>query len=238
VASRGGNYIDMETGESFWISSVKKKNYEDRHWAGSGKVLIEHAAVSDYLKAVGTKTLDLSQCEVTNFIRPTDLAALSKLANLKYAQELELNMKRTVPMESASARIDEKIKELGDWRGKMLAKVREIIHEAHPEIVEEWKWVKATNPGTPVFSHGGIVCTGETYKNVVKMTFAKGAALKDPSGLFNSSLEGNVRRAIDIHEGEKVDEAALKDLIRAAVALNLTGKNKPKSRRASSKRAD
>ena len=127
-------------------------------------------------------------------------------------------------MESASALIDEKIKELGDWRGKTLAKVREIIHAADPEIVEEWKWVKPTNPGTPVWSHGGIVCTGETYKNAVKMTFAKGAALEDPSGLFNSSLEGNVRRAIDIHEGDKVDEAALKDLIRAAVALNLQGK--------------
>ena len=145
-------------------------------------------------------------------------------------------MKSPVP-ESASAFIDAKIKELGDWRGKMLAKVREIVHAADPEIVEEWKWVKPTNPGTPVWSHGGIVCTGETYKNVVKMTFAKGAALKDPSGLFNSSLDGNVRRAIDIREGEKVDEAALKDLIRAAVALNLKDKSKPKPRRASSKRA-
>jgi hypothetical protein len=141
-------------------------------------------------------------------------------------------------MESASAFMELKIKELGDWRGKMLAKVRDIIHQADPEIVEEWKWVKPTSPGIPVFSHGGIVCTGETYKNVVKMTFAKGAALKDPSGLFNSSLDGNVRRAIDIHEGDKVDEAALKDLIRAAVALNLKGKSKPKPRRASSKRAD
>ena len=156
-------------------------------------------------------------------------------------------MKRHVPVESASALIDEKIKELGDWRGKTLAKVREIIHEADPEIVEEWKWAKPTNPGTPVWSRGGIVSTGETYKNVVKMTFAKGAALEDPSGLFNSSLDGNVRRAIDIHEGDKVDEAALKDLIRAAVALNLQGKSKPryrtvrgkpKPRRASSKRAD
>ena len=154
-------------------------------------------------------------------------------------------MKTPIPLESASAFIDAKIKELGDWRGKTLARVREIVHEADPEIVEEWKWVKATSPGTPVWSRGGIVCTGETYKNAVKMTFAKGAALKDPSGLFNSSLEGNVRRAIDIHEGEKVDEAALKELIRAAVALNLKGKNKPKSkpkskpkpRRASSKRA-
>ena len=132
-------------------------------------------------------------------------------------------MKRSIPMESGSALIDEKIKELGDWRGKTLAKVRGIIHKADPEIVEEWKWM-----GTPVFSHDGIVCTGETYKNVVKMTFAKGAALKDPSGLFNSSLEGNVRRAIDIHEGEKINEAALKNLIRAAVALNLEDKKKAK----------
>jgi hypothetical protein len=142
-------------------------------------------------------------------------------------------MKRSVPVESASAFIDAKINELGDWRGKMLAKMRRIIHAADPEIVEEWKWM-----GTPVFSHGGIVCTGESYKNVIKLTFAKGAALEDPSGLFNSSLDGNVRRAIDIHEGDKVDEAALKDLIRAAVALNLEGKSKPKPRRASSKRAE
>ena len=149
-------------------------------------------------------------------------------------------MERSVAVDSASALIDKKIKELGDWRGKTLARVREIVHAADPEIVEEWKWVKPTSPGTPVFSHGGIVCTGETYKNVVKMTFAKGAALQDPSGLFNSSLEGNVRRAIDIHEGDKINEAALKDLIRAAVALNLKGKNKqakPKPRRATSKRA-
>jgi hypothetical protein len=142
-------------------------------------------------------------------------------------------MERTVPVESTSAFIDAKIKELGDRRGTMLAKVRTIIHQADPEIVEEWKWAKATSPGTPVFSHGGIVCTGETYKNVVKMTFAKGAALKDPSGLFNSSLDGNVRRAIDIHEGDKVNEAALKDLIRAAVALNLKSKSKPNPRRRS-----
>ena len=132
-------------------------------------------------------------------------------------------MTRPDPMESASKRIDEKIQEFGDWRGKTLAKVRQIIHEADPEIVEEWKWM-----GTPVFSHGGIVCTGETYKSVVKLTFAKGAALKDPSRLFNSSLDGNVRRAIDIHEGEKVDAAALKQLIRAAVALNLESKTKPR----------
>ena len=130
-------------------------------------------------------------------------------------------------MESASAIIDARIRELGDWRGKMLAKVRDIIHQADPEIVEEWKWM-----GVPVWSHGGIVCTGETYKNAVKMTFPKGAALKDPSGLFNSSLDGNARRAIDIHEGDKIDEAALKGLIRAAVALNLERKSKPKPRRA------
>jgi len=131
-------------------------------------------------------------------------------------------MKKPDTVNSASASIDAKIKELGDWRGKTLARVRAVIHEADPEIVEEWKWAKATSPGTPVWSHGGIVCTGETYKNVVKMTFAKGAALKDPSGLFNSSLEGNVRRAIDIHEGDKINEAALKDLIRAAIDLNQT----------------
>jgi hypothetical protein len=123
-------------------------------------------------------------------------------------------------VESASAFIGAEINELADWRGKMLAKVRAIILKADPEIVEEWKWM-----GTPVWSHGGIVCTGETYKNVVKMTFAKGAALQDPSGLFNSSLEGNTRRAIDIHEGDKVDETALKDLICAAVELNLKVKS-------------
>src|SRR5213080_3930084 len=122
---------------------------------------------------------------------------------------------------NASELIDEKIKELGDWRGKTLGQVRGIIKEADPDIVEEWKWVKPTNPGTPVWSHNGGICTGETYKNVVKLTFFKGAALKDPSGLFNSSLDGKVRRAIDIKENDKLDEDALKSLIRAAVALNL-----------------
>ena len=146
-------------------------------------------------------------------------------------------MKETVPVESASAALDARIKELKDWRGKMLAKVREIIHQADPEILEEWKWVKATSPGIPVWSHGGIVCTGETYKDKVKLTFAKGAALKDPSGLFNSSLEGNVRRAIDILEGKTINEPAFKDLIRAAVALNTKGKSRPTSRPATSKRA-
>jgi len=141
-------------------------------------------------------------------------------------------MKRTVSVESAiasaSASIDAKINELGDWRGKMLAHLRGLIFKADPEIVEEWKWAKATSPGVPVWSRDGIVCTGETYKNAVKLTFAKGAALKDRSGLFNSSLEGNVRRAIDTHEGEKIDETALKELIRAAVVLNVN--SKPKSR--------
>jgi hypothetical protein len=132
-------------------------------------------------------------------------------------------MKNPVPRESASARIDERIIELGDWRGETLARVRKLIPAADPEIVEEWKWAKATTPGVPVWSHGGIVCTGETYKSAVKLTFARGAALKDPARLFNSSLEGNVRRAIDIHEGGKIDEAAFKNLIRAAVALNLKG---------------
>jgi hypothetical protein len=132
-------------------------------------------------------------------------------------------MKRSVSPESASAFIDAKINQLADWRGKTLARVRALILQADPEIVEELKWM-----GTPVWSHAGIVCTGETYKSVVKLTFAKGAALPDPSGLFNSSLDGNVRRAIDIHEGEKINEAALKDLIRAAVALNLKSKAKPK----------
>ena len=142
-------------------------------------------------------------------------------------------MTKPIATKSASTLIDAKINALADWRGKTFAKVRAIIHKADPEIVEEVKWM-----GTPVFSHGGIVCTGETYKNVVKLTFAKGASLDDPSRLFNSSLEGNVRRAIDIHEGEKINEAALKDLIRAAVALNLESKSNPKPRRASSKRAD
>ena len=119
----------------------------------------------------------------------------------------------------ASKQIDERIKELGDWRGETLANVRRIIKEAAPDVVEEWKW-----RGVPVWSHAGIICTGETYKSVVKMTFAKGAALEDPSGLFNSSLEGNTRRAIDVREGETIDEAALKALIRAAVALNQSGK--------------
>jgi hypothetical protein len=131
--------------------------------------------------------------------------------------------------ESPSRLIDARIKELGDWRGATLSKMRTLIKEADPEVVEEWKWVKATNPGTPVWSHDGIICTGESYKSTVKLTFAKGASLKDPAKLFNSSLDGNLRRAIDIHEGETVDVGAFKALIRAAVALNASGgKAKPK----------
>jgi hypothetical protein len=125
---------------------------------------------------------------------------------------------------NASDQIDARIAELGDWRGKTLSKVRAVIRDADPDIVEEWKWVKATNPGTPVWSHDGGICTGESYKSVVKLTFFKGAALSDPSGLFNSSLEGKVRRAIDIKEDEGIDARALKSLIREAVALNLKGK--------------
>jgi hypothetical protein len=136
-------------------------------------------------------------------------------------------MNSPVPAESAASLIDAKINELGGWRGETLAKVRAILHKADPEIVEEWKW-----RGTPVFSHGGIVCTGESYKSVIKLTFAKGSSLDDPSGLFNSSLEGNVRRAIDIREGEKINEAALKKLIQAAVALNLAKKPKRAAKKA------
>jgi hypothetical protein len=126
----------------------------------------------------------------------------------------------------ASKNIDARIAQFDDWRGKTLAKVREVIMSADPDIVEEWKWVKPTNPGVPVWSHNGIICTGETYKAAVKLTFAKGASLNDPSGLFNSSLEGNVRRAIDIKEGDKINAAALKKLIKEAVALNGMSKKK------------
>jgi hypothetical protein len=122
--------------------------------------------------------------------------------------------------ESPSRQIDAKIAELGDWRGETLARLRALIHRADPDVVEEWKWRKATNPGVPVWSHDGMICTGETYKSVVKLTFLKGASLEDPAGLFNSSLEGKTRRAIDVHEGEEIDEAAFVALIRAAVSLN------------------
>src|SRR6266851_981434 len=128
---------------------------------------------------------------------------------------------------SAPERIDKRIAELGDWRGETLSRMRKLIKQADPDVVEEVKWVKPTNPGTPTWSHDGIICTGETYKSVVKLTFAKGASLKDPAKLFNSSLDGNARRAIDIHEGEEVDESAFKALVRQAVAFNSSGKSKP-----------
>jgi hypothetical protein len=129
-------------------------------------------------------------------------------------------------MNDATEQIDRRIHELGDWRGETLGRMRELIKEADPDVVEEIKWMKAASPGTPTWSHDGIICTGESYKNVVKLTFAKGASLKDPARLFNSSLDGNVRRAIDIHEGEQIDESAFKALIRQAVAFNAAGKSK------------
>jgi hypothetical protein len=132
--------------------------------------------------------------------------------------------------QSPSALISKRIAELGDWRGKTLSRMRMLIKKADPDIVEEWRWVKPTRPGTPVWSHDGIICTGESYKNVVKLTFAKGASLQDPAGLFNSSLDGNVRRAIDIHEGDSVDESAFTALIRQAVALNRSARSKPSKR--------
>src|SRR6476469_4041337 len=142
-------------------------------------------------------------------------------------------MKRSgaIQDQSASELISKRIAELGDWRGKTLSRMRQLVKEADPDVVEEVKWVKATNPGTPTWSHDGIICTGESYKSVVKLTFAKGASLKDPKRLFNSSLDGNVRRAIDIHEGEDVDESAFKALLRQAVALNTSGTSK-RSRKA------
>jgi hypothetical protein len=135
-------------------------------------------------------------------------------------------MKATLELKDAgaSAKIDDRIEALGGWRSATLALVRKLIHEADPAIEEEWKWAKATNPGTPVWSHDGIVCTGESYKHAVKLTFARGASIADPSNLFNSSLEGNVRRAMDLREGEKLNEAAFKQLIRAAVAANMTAR--------------
>jgi hypothetical protein len=129
--------------------------------------------------------------------------------------------------QSAAEQISQRIAELGDWRGETLGRMRQLIKQADADVVEEWKWVKANNPGTPVWSHDGIICTGESYKHLVKLTFAKGASLKDPARLFNSSLDGNVRRAIDIHEGETVDASAFKALVRQAVALNRAGKSKP-----------
>ena len=135
-------------------------------------------------------------------------------------------MKESNESRSATESISKRIAELGDWRGETLSRMRALIRAADPDVVEEWKWAKATTPGTPVWSHDGIICTGESYKSVVKLTFAKGASLKDPGRLFNSSLDGNVRRAIDIHEGEEVNASAFKTLIRQAVALNSSGKSK------------
>jgi hypothetical protein len=144
-------------------------------------------------------------------------------------REEHMNASDTNEGRSAAERIDERIADLGDWRAETLGTMRELIKEADPDVLEEIKWVKAANPGTPTWSHDGIICTGEPYKSVVKLTFAKGASLKDPAKLFNSSLEGNTRRAIDIHEGEKVDPAAFKALVLAAIALNTSGgKAKPK----------
>src|SRR5213082_1104646 len=138
-------------------------------------------------------------------------------------------MKKSIarPSQSAPEQISQRIAELGDWRGETLGRMRQLIKAADPDVVEEWKWVKPKSPGTPVWSHDGIICTGESYKNAVKLTFAKGAFLKDPARLFNSSLDGNVRRAIDIHEGEAVDASAFKALVRQAVALNSSGKSNP-----------
>jgi hypothetical protein len=137
------------------------------------------------------------------------------------------NMKKSdTSQQPASELISKRVAELGDWRGKTLSRMRTLIRDADPDVVEEWKWAKATTPGTPVWSHDGIICTGESYKNVVKLTFARGASLKDPARLFNSSLDGNVRRAIDIHEGEDVEASAFKALVREAVALNRSGKSK------------
>lgn len=134
--------------------------------------------------------------------------------------------KSDAKQDPAPALISKRIAELADWRGKTLGKIRKLIQQADPDVVEEWKWVKPTNPGTPVWSHDGIICTGESYKDKVKLTFAKGAALQDPAHLFNSSLDGNVRRAIDLHEGAEINESAFKELIRQAVALNSSGKSK------------
>jgi hypothetical protein len=142
-----------------------------------------------------------------------------------------MSMKKAVAVKSASASIVQKIKQLGDWRGKTLARLRKLIHDADPHIQEEWKWVKPTNPGTPVWSHDGGICTGESYKQVVKLTFYRGASLKDPKKLFNSSLEGNVRRAIDLREGEKIDEIAFKQLIRAAVEANSAARAQPPAKK-------
>ena len=158
------------------------------------------------------------------------MRGIANVANLLINADIpDENMKKSGASQSqpAAELISRKLAELGDWRGKTLGRIRKLIKEAEPDVVEEWKWM-----GTPVWSHDGIICTGETYKSVVKMTFAKGAALKDPSRLFNSSLEGNTRRAIDLHEGERIDETALQALIRAAVALNTSAATRRPKRKA------
>jgi hypothetical protein len=153
----------------------------------------------------------------------------SSLAKLQLEDDI-MKQSDAADSQSASELISKRFADLGDWRGKTLSRMRKLIKEADPDVVEEWKWVKAATPGTPVWSHNGIICTGESYKSVVKLTFAKGASLKDPTHLFNSSLDGNVRRAIDIKEGEDVDASAFKALIREAVALNSSGKSAKKAK--------
>src|SRR3954468_8544681 len=183
-----------------------------------------------HASAVGDLLAAASACAA-----PVQRSVLVRAAVCHQVAQREESMKKSAASQdrSASELISKRIVELGGWRGKTLARMRTLIKQADPEVVEEWKWVKPTNPGTPVWSHDGMICTGESYKNAVKLTFAKGASLKDPAGLFNSSLDGNVRRAIDIHEGEDVDEAAFKALIREAVALNGAGQSK-RSRNAKS----
>jgi hypothetical protein len=165
--------------------------------------------------------------DIIKNVRVNAVANKPPIKSTKVAKKAGAHPRPRADNGAASKLIDTRIRELRDWRGKTLASVRRLIKEADPAIVEEWKWMKAGSPGTPVWSRNGIICTGETYKSVVKLTFARGASLKDPSGLFNSSLDGKVRRAIDIHETDKINEAALKDLIRAAVALNLTSLRRP-----------
>jgi hypothetical protein len=174
--------------------------------------------------------------EIESALAERDVYVKSLVALIGPGPFEDQNMKKPDASQdqSASALISKRVAELGGWRGETLSRMRTLIKKADPDVVEEWKWVKPTKPGTPVWSHDGIICTGESYKSVVKLTFARGASLKDPAGLFNSSLDGNVRRAIDIHEGEDVDEPAFKALVRQAVALNTSDKSE-KSKKASQK---
>jgi hypothetical protein len=185
------------------------------------------------LRRAGTKGRDASALGDLLAAAPARIAVVQRpvfvhASVFRQVAQWEESMKKASAgqAESASDLISKRIADLGDWRGKTLGRMRKRIKEADPDVVEEWKWVKTTKPGTPVWSHDGIICTGESYKQAVKLTFAKGALLKDPARLFNSSLDGNVRRAIDIHEGEDVDESAFKALVRQAVALNSSGKSK------------